>query len=104
MLIEAENPGTKSLTVGNKKFAAVAPGIFEVPEAIGRTLSTFPHFDVASRPLSDYLPEPKQEQPKPVEPEKTFEEAPADEKKDESEPEAEEPKSKRTTTSRQKKV
>ncbi|GMA49327.1 hypothetical protein GCM10025857_06840 [Alicyclobacillus contaminans] len=56
MLIQTHDT-TTTLVVGEETFTAVAPGIFEVPEAIGRMLSSFPHFNVADRPLSEYVSE-----------------------------------------------
>lgn len=46
MLIRSLNDG-HTLMVGGQTFQAVAPGIFEVPEAIGRVLVAFPHFEEA---------------------------------------------------------
>jgi hypothetical protein len=55
MFIQAKD-NDKTLVVGADIYQAKAPGIFEVPDRVGRILSAFSHFDVVTRPLSDVLP------------------------------------------------
>lgn len=57
MLIKAKDSSTKTLVVGADTYPAKAPGVFEVPEDVGRTLTAFSHFNVAKHPLPDYLPD-----------------------------------------------
>lgn len=61
MLITADK-STKTLVVGPETYAAKAPGVFDVPEHVGRTLTAFSHFSVADHALAHYLPE-KEEKP-----------------------------------------
>lgn len=63
MLITSQDHTAKTLAVGADTFDAKAPGVFEVPEHIGRTLTAFPHFNVAQHTLSFYLPEEPEKKP-----------------------------------------
>lgn len=63
MLITTQDNTAKTLAVGADTYDAKAPGVFEVPEHIGRTLTTFPHFNVAQHPLSHYLPDEPEQKP-----------------------------------------